>query len=234
MLLPRTVRFSAHLLSRRISSQKRDYVPNVTWNPSDRRILRKNTAIMHQPKTISMHNIRSKSYGSTSIVENPYKNNVLQCDTNITTNTVHQKKQKSSSNPQEWKRKAQTLLNFLKERNASIKKDLNASQATNSKRHKVYSILQINTILINLSKLQRGGVNVKAAELAQLILEEMEMYVDELEINQSLQTGKSKNVLAPNEITYNAVINCWAKSRGGKKAAQNAQRVYRGYKGRER
>lgn len=113
---------------------------------------------------------------------------------------------------------AQSILEELIRRNDDV--------MNNIKSHKSkITLLQVNTEINNLSRQNKGRSNTTAAELAQSILENME----ELEATvKSQQTRQNKitNMLIPNEITYNSVLNCWAKSNGGIEAAQNAEDIF--------
>lgn len=127
-------------------------------------------------------------------------------------NVVHKNKRKLQKAMVE--KEAENTLQSLKEKTASIKSDKNE----NTKNSRI-TLLSVNTTIINLSKIKRYGTTVKAAELAQDILEEMERYTD------ICNSDQYTNMLMPNTVTYNAVLNCWAKCDGGAIAAENAEKV---------
>lgn len=96
---------------------------------------------------------------------------------------------------------------------------------------KYMTLLQVNNILINLSKIMQevqqenkkeSASSIHIAKLAQSILDQLIIIQNSNNKNNSSSSLLLQH-LQPNDITYNVVLNCWAKCNGGEYAAQKAQ-----------
>ena len=139
----------------------------------------------------------------------------------FTSSSCKTKNDRKSSLPKQVK-KAIDILNGLKARQRDIFSNFS------------FTAYQINTAIIELSKIidnQRGqsqvNNNMRKAQLAQAILDQMEDFylkiIDDKQCNRKGTLSEKNMLLCPNVITYNAVLNCWAKSKGIKESAINAQ-----------
>ena len=115
--------------------------------------------------------------------------------------------------------KAEDILKYLKDKQSMNNEEINRSDTT-----KVLSIQNINSCIVDLAKAiikpsndannDQNSISseskIEGAILAQNILEQME------KLTPSDQ---------PDASTYNAVLNVWAKSNGGRNAAENAEKI---------